>query len=290
VQSLAALGFTELEAEVYVALLRESPATGYRVAQAVGKAAANVYKAIESLQQKGAVLVDDGASRLCRAVPPEELLAQLERAFSRRRQEAGAALASLGQTARDDRIYQLQSVGQVYERCRSMLDSCAKVAVLDLFPLPLEELRESLQATARRGVRVLIKAYEPAAIPGAEVVAHVRGRMSLERWPGHWLNLVADGGEHLVAFLSADGRSLLQAVWTGSPYLSWIYHSALASEYMVAAVQRSLQDGATTAELRRALSAYQFLFRADLPGVRALLGRFGKSQPDDDDDDTVPTT
>src|SRR5262249_37024015 len=102
IPSLTGLGFTELEAEVYIALLRASPATGYRVAQSIGRPVANTYKAIESLQHKGAVLVDEGASRLCRAVPAEELLAQLERTFRRRRQTAADALASLQAPPDDD--------------------------------------------------------------------------------------------------------------------------------------------------------------------------------------------
>src|SRR5436190_9967806 len=109
-QSLTGLGFTELEAEVYVSLLRHSPATGYRVAQSIGRPVANTYKAIESLQYKGAVLVDEGSNRLCRAVPAEELLAQIERSFQHRRQEAAKALASLHAAPEDDRVYQLQSV------------------------------------------------------------------------------------------------------------------------------------------------------------------------------------
>src|SRR6516162_713654 len=161
--SLTGLGFTELEAEVYVALLQHSPATGYRVAQAIGRPVANTYKAIESLQHKGAVLVDEGTSRLCRAVPAEELLAQLERSFQRRRQEAANALAALRAAPEDDRVYQLQSVAQVFERCRRMLEGCEEAAVLDVFPKPLEELREAVEAAAQRGVRVAVKAYAPAA-------------------------------------------------------------------------------------------------------------------------------
>ena len=278
-QSLTGLGFTELEAEVYVSLLQQSPATGYRVAQSIGRPVANTYKAIESLQQKGAVLVDEGASRLCRAVPAEELLAQLERGFQRRRQEAAQALASLRAAPEDDRVYQLQSVEQVFERCRRMLDGCQQAAILDVFPKPLKELREAVEGAARRGVRVAIKAYEPAELPGADVVVHPQGRLTLRRWPGQWLNVVTDGREHLLAFLTADIRGLHQAVWSGSAYLSWVYHSAVAAELILAAVQRGLAEGATAAELRQAVAGYQYLFDAELPGARALLERFGKRRP-----------
>src|SRR6185369_12009741 len=102
----------------------------------------------------------------CRAVPAEELLAQLDRSFQRRRQEAANALASLQGAPEDDRVYQLQSVEQVFERCRRMLEGCEQAAVLDIFPKPLDELREAVEAAARRGVRVAVKAYDTEAIPG----------------------------------------------------------------------------------------------------------------------------
>src|SRR4051794_30795350 len=102
--ALASFGFTDLEAEVYVFLLRESPATAYRVAQAIGKPVANTYKAVESLQAKGAVVVEEGASRMCRAVPAGELLARLEHSFRERKTAAARALASVKRAAGDDRV------------------------------------------------------------------------------------------------------------------------------------------------------------------------------------------
>src|SRR5262249_27302628 len=278
-QSLASLGFTELEAEIYVSLLQHSPATGYRVAQSIGRPVANTYKAIESLQPKGAVLVDEGASRLCRAVPAEELLAQLERTFQRRRQDAANALASLHAAPEDERVYQLQSVEQVFERCRRMLAECQDAAILDVFPRPLDELRDPLAETARRGVRIAVKAYAPAVIAGVDVVVHPQGRATLRRWPRQWLNPVTDGREHLLAFLTADLQGLHQAVWSGSAYLSWVYHGAVAAELILAGLLRNLEEKATAADLRQAIAGYQYLFRADLPGARALLERFGKSSP-----------
>src|SRR4051812_35804269 len=114
IEALVALGFTGLEAEVYAWLLGESPATGYRVAQALGKPAANTYKAIESLQQKGAVLVEDGESRLCRAVPAEELLRQAERGFAEKRAAAARALSELRGPGGDERVYTIRTADQVF--------------------------------------------------------------------------------------------------------------------------------------------------------------------------------
>ena len=268
--ALTSFGFTELEAEVYVFLLGESPATGYRIAQAIGKPAANTYKAVESLQLKGAVVVDDGESRLCRATPAGELLAGLEHSFRKRKEAAARALASLKASSGDDRVYQLRSVEQVYARCRRMLEECRQAAVLDLFPLPLEELRPALRKAAKRGVRVAVKAYQAADVPGVDVVVGPRGAGVLERWPGQWLNAVVDGRQYLIALLSPDGSELRQAVWSGSAYLSWVYHSAVASELILAAVQQDLAKGGA-GRLAGLIDGYEWLFQSDLPGLQALL-------------------
>ncbi len=114
-QHLVDLGFTALEAEIYTYLLGASAVTGYRVAQALGKPAANTYKAIESLQRKGALMVDDGESRVCTAVPPEELFGALERRFTETREKAEQALAEIGRGGSDERLYQLATGSQVVE-------------------------------------------------------------------------------------------------------------------------------------------------------------------------------
>ena len=95
IQHLIKLGFTELESKVYLCLLQQSPATGYRVAKEIGSTNASIYKALESLEAKGAILVDDAETRLCRAVQYDELFDQMERSFQERRGAAAQGTPSL---------------------------------------------------------------------------------------------------------------------------------------------------------------------------------------------------
>lgn len=275
VRALVELGFTGLEAEVYTALAQHPPMTAYRVAQLLGKPAANVYKAVESLQVKGAVIVDDGASRVCYAVPSEERLGLLERGFRESRGRAAAALAELQSVPADDRVYQLRSRDQVMERCLRMLERAERVALLDAFPGPLGELRGAAEAAAARGVTVGVKAYEPTALRGAEVFVHPEGRAVIRRWPGQWVNVVADGREHLLALLTRDGAGVHQAVWSESNYLSWVYHSAVAGELVMAEVEKRVAEGASSKELRGTLERYRRVLASDAPGFERLVRRFG---------------
>jgi HTH-type transcriptional regulator, sugar sensing transcriptional regulator len=54
--ALTALGFTEYEAKVYLALLREHPATGYQLGKQAGIPRPMVYEALGRLHARGAAL------------------------------------------------------------------------------------------------------------------------------------------------------------------------------------------------------------------------------------------
>ena len=54
-QQLTEMGFTSLEAEIYLFLITTGSETGYAIAKGLNKATANVYKALDSLSAKGAI-------------------------------------------------------------------------------------------------------------------------------------------------------------------------------------------------------------------------------------------
>jgi len=279
-----------MESDVYAYLLRHSPVTGYRVAAGIGKPVANTYKAISSLAEKGAIVVDEGQSRLCRAVPPPELMARLERDFKDRQKRALDALSNLPGAPADDRVYHMRSPEQVYERCRSLLAAAEEAVLVDSFPLPLEELRADLRAAAARGVTVYVKLYRDDVIEGVNIIVDPDGDEILGRWPGQWLNMVVDGAEYVHALLAEDGHSVHQAVWSGSAYLAWVYHSAFWSELALAEVARRTDAQVPTTEINAWLRELKEQMRSDLPGYRTLLERFGQSdrlRPTDNTNTTV---
>lgn len=229
------MGLSEIEALVYAFLVRSEAATGYRISHAIGKPTANTYKAIASLRQRGAVLVDDGDNRLVRAVPPDELLAALEQRARQQREAARAALADLAPADGDDRVYTLRDRDQVLTRARAMLAGARTIALADLFPLPLAALADELAAAAARGVRVVVKGYGPAAVAGVEVVLGDDADRALVAWPGQQLSLVVDADEHLLALFDAELERVRQAVWSRSAFLSCMQHNHVAMEILVTA-------------------------------------------------------
>lgn len=264
--ALTALGFNDTEASLYCELL-QAPATGYRLAQAVGKSPPNVYHALGSLAQKGAVLTDDGNGKVYRAVPVAELLETLDRRFDLRREEARAALNAIDAKTADDRIYHLKTSGQVQAAARRMIAETREILLFDLFPDVFELLRDDLRTAAASGVKVAGIVYAATEAEGVSAILSSGSPDLLERWPGHQLSLVADAREYLLALLSRDGKTVRHAVWSDGAYLSALQHNALASEIRLSALQPRATD---------ALAGLALL-RACPPGLRILIGEDGPS-------------
>ena len=269
-QTLENLGFSEIESLIYCFLLKESPATGYRISHAIGKPTANTYKAIAALAQRGAIVVDDAKNRLCRAVPPAELLDRLDRDFGARRHQAAAQLAKIRPASGDDRVYQLGDVDQVFERARTMLAGAKTVALVDAFPKVLAQIASYLESAAKRGVAVAVRAYERVTLRGVSVVVPTDAERVLGLWPGEQLNIAVDAEQYMLALLTKDAQSLHQAIWSNSTFLSCLQHNGLASELILTEAQQTKRDSGVTPMERLSLT------RSKSPGLRRLMERYAE--------------
>ncbi len=278
VEILTTIGFNELEASAYTFLVGNSPVTAYRVAQGIGKPVANTYKAVESLKEKGAVLIDETGNKLCRAVSPADLLRKMERRFLRQQQKAEKILSRLRPVEGDDGIYSLTSAADVFNTCATMLERAEEIVLIDAFPQSLENLRENLAEAAKRGVRVTAQTYAPIDFPEIEHAISASATSTVERWRGQWLCLVTDGAEYLFAYLDEDGKEVRQAIWSRSAFLAWIQYGNMASALLASELERLIKRGASQEELLKAIEEKQKWQEPNARGYRQLREKFEKRQ------------
>jgi len=270
---LRELGLNQLESDVYAFLLQHPPMTAYRIGTRIGRPTANVYKAIESLTRRGAVVVEDGENRLCRAVPAEDFLRQLERGFLQSTRAASDVLSRLAEPTFDERVYRIESVDALFERVTAMLDAATTIVVVDAFPQALARLTESIRATSARGIEVIVQAYVPTAIAGADVVVVPQGEDSLSAWRGEQLNLVVDGREVLIALLDADLLHIHQAIWSRSVYLACLLHGGITAEHTLIRLRSLIENDSGCASLITAITNHRFFRDHEVPGHRELVER-----------------
>lgn len=266
--ALISFGFNQLESIVYYELLRQSPATGYRLAQRVGRAPANIYQTLKALLQKGAVLIESDAADAVsyRPVPPEQLFASLRTGYLARADSALDVLSNVHQPPVQEFLAQLRTASQVIEQARSMLGRAKRTVLFDCMPELYDVLRADFNGARDRGVKVVGIAYRredagPIMPFKGEPVQAVG-----ERWPGLGLILVTDAAEQLVAQISRDMTEALNAVYSDSAFQSAIMHGLLHADIRLVALRTELGAALPSSPLDA------FSLRAsEPPGLAALM-------------------
>ena len=251
-KSLESLGLTQIEALAYTWLVANPSSTGYRVARGIGKPTANVYRALESLGRKGAVLQDRAATPSFRALTPDDLLARLEHEFMTRKRTAAEKLASLQPDEGDERIYALNSPEQVMTRARVMLASARRLVLVDAMTSLAGALQSEIADARTRRVRVLVRSQIAA-------LAHDDTVEAAPSAPGVLpsLRIVSDAREVLLAGFDRDAGRTREAYWTRSGFLARSLHDALAAELCCARVEVMMADGLSVDDVEALFEAWR---------------------------------
>lgn len=278
-RAIEALGFTATEAECYLHLLRHGEGTGYAIAKGLGRPAAQVYAALESLLGKGAVLATDGEPRRWLALEPGVLLAQLERGFGERLSEASRALAEVPSTGSAASVFRLQTTQQVLERLTQMLEEARGVVLVDAFPAVLRRILPELSACARAGVRVGVKSYEACPDTELEVYRPADAESIVRDVPGQVLQCAVDGEQFLAALFDEELSEVRSAVWSADPLIAGLQHNGLACELGYTCFGRLVHEGADAGELASVADRLFGLMWRSTPGYAELRERYGTVEP-----------
>lgn len=274
-RALENLGFTRVEAEVYAYLVGNSPATGYQIAKAIGRTRAAAYCVLESLASKGAVVVEIGNTHMWRAVPAREFLDVLERRFLAGKREAADALRHVDAAPPDNLVYQLKTVEQVYGRARTLVRSSRKAVLIDIDPEPYQTIRAEIVAAVRRKIKVALICPEEVRLPGARTSTYFPGYQILTRFPARQMVVAVDGKEFLISSLSKDGRRVIQACWSASPFLAWVVWTYLKMNILAEEFVTLLEAGAPIGKVRASYRSYfKHLPPYSSPGARGLAKLF----------------
>ena len=175
---LVELGFSQYEARAYVGLLGAAePVTGYALSNATGVPQPKVYETLRRLARKGVAVMLAGEPARFVALPPAQLLAQMDVGF--RRRLADAELALLRTDPTDGAHYRafgtLNTWSAVQGEAVRLLDETARHAYVSLNAEHAEATQEAIARADTRGVRldVLYFSKEPMELRNGRILRHL---------------------------------------------------------------------------------------------------------------------
>jgi sugar-specific transcriptional regulator TrmB len=274
IKDLMDLGLSRLQARIYLTLLMEPALTGYKIARELNDPVANTYKALEVLLQKGIILLDEtGNKRLYSALPIRNYLNQLEIQFSKRRLKIEKEFESIKPAFLPEGIFKIESIDQLFENAKTIIHDAEEILAIDSSPLPLYTLKPSLEACAKRGVRVIIKSYSDIAIRGCDIIFSSDMGSPVSEFPIQYFSLISPGKDHLSALLNIDNSKIFQAIQSKNRYLSLLAYNGIASEFALTKLLKMVFEDKSNPDILHEWT----LLDPIRPGKSGALSAFFKS-------------
>lgn len=241
VRALTDLGLNNLEALVYLSLLKNPGSTGYRTAKNLGKAVSNVYQAMESLTRQGFVILKyQGKDRLYSPVPVSELVSRLKSDIDRKTSHLEEELKNLETPPLETAIYKIDNKEQLFNKVETLIDQTKKSILLTADAFFIRQFQDKLEKAGGEGRKILILGYEKIEFENCEFLLLNTGGKS--PWPGHWIIMDVDGIQHLIAFFEKPD-TLTHAIWCDDQYVSfWIHFFMLADFTLMTFFEETKND------------------------------------------------
>ncbi len=200
IDQLIALGMTEYESKVYLALLREHPATGYQLGKASGIPRSMVYEALGRLEARGAVLkTQEEKAAFYRPIAPDTLLDRYEQDVNSRLQRLREWLVPLyTRSDEDGKLWNFRGRKEALAYAAELIASAQYELMLVMTDADVEELRDLLAGAYERGVKLGTLLTGQNDFDLGQVVRHPPRETELHRMQ-ETLVVVADEKEFLIA-------------------------------------------------------------------------------------------
>lgn len=160
VLNLQSLGFSKLEAEVYVSLVQGKSMSGYAIAKVLNKTRPAVYNALDNLLEKGFVNFvrrKNGTEYV--AVEPELLLSDISRKVTGAAGNARKIFKELESKKIAPRFENIEGKSNLLATANRIIMSARKEILMNS-SMPLEPLYASLKEAARQKVRIILFSWQ----------------------------------------------------------------------------------------------------------------------------------
>ena len=155
--ALRALGFTEYEAKVYLALVQSAPATAYEISNRSGVPRPNTYSALKVLAGRGAVIPVSEQPIRYAPQPPEQLFRAIAAQTRQLCEDVSEQLSRLAGAPQDQYVWNVRGEAEVHGKVADLIDSARDEIWLKADSALLQRHADRLRkAAGKRRVRLMI--------------------------------------------------------------------------------------------------------------------------------------
>ena len=207
------LGFSEYEAKIYLALLRESPATAYEAGRSSGVPTSKVYEVLNRLVEKGVLLVvDEGKTKKYVPIEPDEFLDEYKSRTDKVIGSLRLTLAGVKGARELSYVWNIREYGYLLDKARRMIDSASASILISAWKEEMLLLEDSIRDALERGVEVAIVHFGFPGLKIGQIYRHPIEDTIYQEKGGRGIVVVVDSREVLMGTVSTEGSA--EGAWS----------------------------------------------------------------------------
>ncbi len=215
VNKMQEMGFTAYEAKAYVTLLQHNPATGYEISAKSEVPRSAIYDVLKRLESVGLVNAVHAKPRRYIPLPPEKLLSMLQERFDTSLKSLKQGLDEFDTTTEYTDLWHIQGYDNMINKANQMIRAAKKEVYVSIWTSEVKQIKESLEAAAERGVRIVIFSFTNVPLQTGKIYSYDIDQRRLEEIWDRKIVLIVDKKEVLMG--EADDLQPKSVVWTHNP-------------------------------------------------------------------------
>lgn len=239
IDKLKELGFNTYEAKVYLALLKQHPATGYEVSKESGVPQARAYDTLKALESSNAVVAIGGKPVTYMPVRPDELLDRWEKSFKGSITYLREALPSIADETVEP-VINMRGEESIFKHALDLIANAKHSIFMELWKTDADRLYEPLKAAKARGVDIRLVGYDDCQLEGIDVYQHGLARSIEQSLGGRWLIMAVDDVEGMVGTVSQTDRPP-QAVVTRNTGIVLVIKELIVHDIFLLDIEKNLK-------------------------------------------------
>ncbi|MBM7556050.1 TrmB family transcriptional regulator [Halanaerobacter jeridensis] len=168
IEELQKFGFKEIEARVYLELVKAPNSNGSQLAKSLNLPRTSVYSALDNLYEEGIIfLLPNQKSKTYKAVPPTELLDNLKDVYMNSIETLESEFDKINIQEQNRDYINIKGEDNVIEEIKKMLKSAEKEIYLNT-NYDLDLFEEELKLLEEKSVRVILFSFHDFNLKGLE--------------------------------------------------------------------------------------------------------------------------
>ena len=210
IECLCNLGFTKLEAQIYLTLLEGGRQSGYQIAKRINISRSSVYSALDHMFERGVVLLQSEDVQIYSAQNPKSLFNRLKDEFLENAVTAYNALQPYYEEPLDERFTNIKGYDTVVSNCKELLSKAEKEVYINTdFDLHLFE--NEINMLRAKNVRIIVFSFATLNHDGLDIEFFTHNDFTCNDDMPSRMMLVIDVNTTLVADTLKD-----RGIWFGT--------------------------------------------------------------------------